>query len=83
MPGVPGYHLPWPDRRRRVTARRLLIEAHRPRSFDAAEWREALVVVERGGLELEWRDGARLALQLHAPCAHPRPRGLAPGRRRV
>lgn len=61
MPGVPGYRLPWPDRRRRVTARRLLIEAHRPRSFDAAEWREALVVVERGGLELEWRDGARLA----------------------
>lgn len=61
MPGVPAYRLLWPGSRRRMASRRLLIEAHRPRRFEAGEWLGSLVVVERGGLELEWRDGARLA----------------------
>lgn len=61
MPGVPIYRLLWPESRRRMATRRLLIEARRPRRFDADEWRGALVVIERGGLELEWRDGTRLA----------------------
>ena len=60
MPGVPGYRLLWPQSRRRLAARRLLIELHRPRRFEADEWLSSVVVVERGGLELEWRDGARL-----------------------
>ena len=61
MPGVPAYRLLWPGSGRRLATRRLLIESHRPRSFDASEWVGSLVVVERGRLELEWRDGARLA----------------------
>ncbi len=61
MPGVPAYRLLWPQSRRRLASRRLLIEQHRPRRFDADEWQGSLVVVERGGLELEWADGARLA----------------------
>lgn len=60
MPGVPAYRLLWPESGRRVTTRRLLIEPQRPRAFDASEWLGSLVVVERGGLELEWLDGARL-----------------------
>jgi hypothetical protein len=61
MPGVPPYRLLWPGSGRRAITRRLLIEPHQPRPFDASEWLGSLVVVERGGLELEWRDGARLA----------------------
>jgi hypothetical protein len=61
MPGVPAYRLLWPESRRRVAIRRLLIEAQRPRIFDRSEWQGSLVIVERGALELEWLDGARLA----------------------
>jgi hypothetical protein len=43
-----------------MATRRLLIEPSRSRCFDPDEWWSSLVVVERGGLELEWRDGARL-----------------------
>jgi hypothetical protein len=32
------------------------------RPFDAAEWRDALVVVERGEIELEWLSGERRRL---------------------
>lgn len=61
MPGVPAHRLHWPGSGRRLAIRRLVIEPHQPRAFDANEWLGSLVVVERGGLELEWRDGARLA----------------------
>ncbi len=61
MPGVPVYRLRWPERGRPLAVRRVLIERWRPRRFDPDEWHGCLVVVERGGLELEWRDGARLA----------------------
>jgi hypothetical protein len=61
MPGVPVYRLRWPERGRLLATRRLLIEPSQPRPFAASEWLGSLVVVERGGLELEWRDGARLA----------------------
>jgi hypothetical protein len=60
MPPVPAYRLLWPKSRRRMATRRLLIEPSRSRCFDPDEWWSSLVVVERGGLELEWRDGARL-----------------------
>jgi glyoxylate utilization-related uncharacterized protein len=32
------------------------------RPFDDAEWRDALVVVERGEIELEWQSGERRRL---------------------
>ena len=64
MPGVPAYRLRWPGSGRRVATRRLLIEPHQPRPFDASEWLGSLVVVERGGLELEWRDGIRLSFSI-------------------
>lgn len=44
----------------RWSPRRVLIQPEAPRAFEPAEWRQALVVVERGMLELEWRDGNRL-----------------------
>lgn len=44
--------LPSSLRRRRVT-----LEAGRSRAYDAAEWRDALVVVEYGRLHLECHNG--------------------------
>jgi hypothetical protein len=32
------------------------------RAYDEDEWRDALVVVERGEIELEWAAGARMRL---------------------
>lgn len=60
MPPVPSYRLPVTGWRRGWVARRLVIEPERARSFDAGEWARSLMIVERGALELEWRDGACL-----------------------
>lgn len=43
--------------------RRLLLERSSVRRYDAREWCEVLVVVERGVLELEWFEGARLCFE--------------------
>jgi hypothetical protein len=39
--------------------RRIAVAPGAERAYDAAEWRDALVVVERGAVELECRSGAR------------------------
>lgn len=44
----------------RWDSRRVLLRPGAPRGFHAAEWQRALVIVERGVLELEWQDGACL-----------------------
>jgi hypothetical protein len=43
--------------------RRLVIGHAAVHGYDAREWSEALVVVERGVLELEWSSGARLCFE--------------------
>ena len=43
--------------------RRLLLAEHGMRRYEANEWSEALAVVERGVLELEWSGGARLRFE--------------------
>jgi hypothetical protein len=43
--------------------RRLVIGHATVHRYDAREWRQALVVVERGVLELEWSGGARLCFE--------------------
>lgn len=42
---------------------RRLVVGHALHRYDAREWSEALVVVERGVLELEWSGGARLCFE--------------------
>jgi hypothetical protein len=37
----------------------VVVASGRARAFDTAEWRDALVVVERGEVELEWLSGER------------------------
>ena len=39
--------------------RRAVVAPGRPRAFDEAEWEDALVLVERGRIELECANGAR------------------------
>jgi hypothetical protein len=43
--------------------RRVVIGHAALHRYDAREWSEALVVVERGVLELEWSGGARLCFE--------------------
>ena len=43
--------------------RRLVIGHAAVHLYEAREWSEALVVVERGVLELEWSGGARLCFE--------------------
>jgi hypothetical protein len=42
--------------------RAVILAPGRARAYDEADWRDALVVVERGELELEWLGGSRLRL---------------------
>jgi hypothetical protein len=39
--------------------RMVVVGPGRARPFDDADWRDALVVVERGEIELEWLSGTR------------------------
>jgi hypothetical protein len=43
----------------RFTRRVVALMPGRPRAYDDAEWRGAIVVVERGQIELEGLDGSR------------------------
>lgn len=55
---LPGTHTPLGFEQRRLVIGHAAV--HR---YDAREWSEALVVVERGVLELEWSGGARLCFE--------------------
>jgi hypothetical protein len=37
----------------------VVVAPGRARAYDGAEWRDAMVVVERGEIELEWLSGER------------------------
>jgi hypothetical protein len=43
----------------RFERRVVVVAPGRPRPYDAAEWRDAIVVVERGEIEVEGRAGGR------------------------
>jgi quercetin dioxygenase-like cupin family protein len=47
-----------PDADQRFQIRRIVVAPGAERAYDEAEWRDALVVVEAGGLELESRSGS-------------------------
>jgi hypothetical protein len=47
----------------RFAQRRVLITSGVPHVYEPRDWEAALVVVERGQLELEWSEGARLRFE--------------------
>jgi len=60
MPALPLFGGLGVRAARGFAVRRVRLDAGSSHAYEPTEWRRALVVVERGRLELEWRGGARL-----------------------